>query len=84
MTDAQIFPNPSNGNISIRFENAGASDVTIEISNLVGQIVYTSKETAVIGSNAINLDLADLNDGQYIVKIGNGTEQTIAKVQIAK
>lgn len=84
LTDAQIFPNPSTGNISVRFNNAIASDVTIEISNLVGQIVYTSNETTVSGSNAFNLNLADLNDGQYIVKIANGQTQTIAKVQISK
>ena len=84
LTDAQIFPNPSTGNVAIRFNNTIASDVTIEVSNLVGQIVYTSNETAVSGSNAFNLNLADLNDGQYIVKISNGQTQTIAKVQISK
>lgn len=84
LTDAQVFPNPSAGNVSIRFSNAVSSKVTIEVSNLVGQVVYTSTETTVAGSNAFNLNLADLTDGQYIVKIGNGSEQTITKVQITK
>lgn len=84
LTDAQIFPNPSNGNVSIRFNNAVSSDVTIEVTNLVGQVVYSSVETSIAGSNSFNLNLADLTDGQYIVRIGNGTEQTITKVQITK
>lgn len=84
LTNAQIFPNPSTGNVSIRFNNAGSSNVTIEVSNLLGQVVYTSTETTVTGSNSFNLNLADLNDGQYIVKIGDGQSQTIAKVQISK
>lgn len=84
LTDAQIFPNPSTGNVSIRFNNTVSSNVTIEVSNLVGQVVYTSTETTVAGSNSFNLNLTDLNDGHYIVKIGNGTEQTISKVQITK
>lgn len=84
LTDAQIFPNPSEGNVSVRFNNAVSSDVTIQVSNLVGQVVYTSTETTIAGSNSFDLDLADLNDGQYIVKISNGQAQTIAKVQISK
>ena len=84
LTEAQIFPNPSTGNVSVQFNNATSSEVTIEVSNLVGQVVYTSTETTVTGSNSFNLNLADLNDGQYIVKIGNGQTQTIAKVQISK
>lgn len=84
LTDAQIFPNPSNGDVSIRFNNTVSSDVTIEVTNLVGQVVYSSVETSISGSNSFNLNLTDLTDGQYIVRIGNGTEQTIAKVQITK
>lgn len=84
INDISVFPNPSTGNVSVEFNNAVSSNVTIEVSNLVGQIVYTSTETTVAGSNSFNLNLADLNDGQYIVKIGNGTTQTIAKVQISK
>mgnify|MGYP003928283729 CR=1 FL=1 len=84
LTDAQIFPNPSNGNVSIRFNNTVSSDVTIQVTNLVGQVVYTSVETTIAGSNSFDLNLTDLTEGQYIVKIGNGTGQTITKVQITK
>lgn len=84
LTDAQIFPNPSTGNVSVRFNNTVSSDVTIEVTNMVGQIVYTTSTSSVAGSNAYDLNLADLNDGQYIVKIDNGQTQTIAKVQISK
>lgn len=84
LTDAQIFPNPSTGNITVRFTNTVSSDVTIEVSNLVGQIVYTSTASSINGSNSIDLDLVDLNNGQYIVKIDNGQAQTISKVQISK
>jgi thiol-disulfide isomerase/thioredoxin len=84
LTEAQVFPNPSNGNVSIRFNNTISSDVTIQVVNLVGQVVYTADETTVAGSNAFDLNLTDLTEGQYIVKIGNGIEQTITKVQITK
>jgi thiol-disulfide isomerase/thioredoxin len=84
LTEAQVFPNPSNGNVSIRFNNTISSDVTIQVVNLVGQVVYTANETTVAGSNAFDMNLTDLTEGQYIVKIGNGIEQTITKVQITK
>ncbi len=84
LTNAQIFPNPTAGNVSIRFNNAVSSNVTIEVSNLLGQVVYSSIETTVTGSNSFNLNLSNLNDGQYIVKIGDGKSQTISKIQISK
>ncbi len=84
MSDAHIFPNPSTGEVSVRFNNTLSSDVAIEVVNLVGQIVYTSTSSSVTGLNSIDLNLVDLNDGQYLVKITNGQMQTIAKVQIAK
>lgn len=84
LSNAQIFPNPSTGNVSVSFTNAISSNVTIEVSNMVGQLVYTSTQNSISGSNSFNLNLTDLNDGQYIVKIEDGQTQTIAKVQISK
>jgi len=47
-------------------------------------VVYTATETTIAGSNSFDINLTDLNEGQYIVKIANGAEQTITKVQITK
>jgi hypothetical protein len=84
LTETTIFPNPTNGDVSIQFNAASASDVTISISTLLGQILYTDIVNATTGMNAIDLSLTDLQTGQYIVKIDNGSSQSVHKLQIKK
>ena len=82
--EVSVFPSPSTGDVSVRFNAAVASDLTINVTNLTGQVVYTTPAASVAGSNQIDLNLAELADGQYIVKISNGQAESISRVQISK
>lgn len=69
----QLFPNPTQDNINIVFENEQVVNGNITITNTMGQTIKTIK--APIFPNAtLEISVRDLADGVYIVNIGNGKE----------
>jgi hypothetical protein len=63
-----IYPNPFNENIFVDID----SDSKIEISNLLGKIVYSNT----IYKGVSKIDLNNLSLGMYVLKISNDTNQT--------
>jgi len=60
-----IYPNPSNGNFSVRSNESG----NYSIVNSTGQIIVTSNF-----SNNFTVDLTSFPKGIYILQINNGTQ----------
>jgi hypothetical protein len=60
----ELVPNPSNGNVKVRF-NQVVQDAEITIFALTGQQVSSLK----VSGNMTNLNLTHLNDGVYLVRI---------------
>lgn len=79
----RAYPNPNNGmfNLDVRLNNA--DDITINIYNVNGQIVYTQK-LGVITSNNVSLDLSTLSAGVYNVNISGKNTQIVKRVNIIK
>ncbi len=75
ITATGIYPNPAKNelNVNSTFKNAG--DVTINITNLMGQTVRENNLT-VQSEERINevIDIKDLNAGLYILSISSGDE----------
>ena len=82
LAEIKLFPNPSNGNVTLTLNAADANTATIEVSNLLGQVVYTTSNEFVSGNNDIQLDLSSLETGQYVVRVSNETTSTTASIQI--
>lgn len=70
----EIYPNPTNGNITV----SGANINMVEVYNLCGQKVLT-----VNGSQNVNVDMSALESGVYMVKVievnGNSTVNKVVK-----
>ena len=70
----EIYPNPTNGNITV----SGANINMVEVYNLCGQ-----KVASVNGSQNVNVDMSSLNSGVYMVKViennGNSTVNKVVK-----
>ncbi len=64
-----VFPNPSKG----IFHLTSNHNTVIEISNLLGDIVYFNDH--IIANE--NIDLSSLNNGIYFIKAQNGIIQKV-------
>ena len=64
---ANIYPNPAQNNVNIELSNA--LDGTIELLDLTGKVLESQK---VLGTS-IDLDLSELSNGTYIIRITSPT-----------
>lgn len=72
----KIYPNPNNGNFTIKLENSSFNN--IEIYNSIGMIVYSE---VVNGQSQISINLpSSLKDGMYVVKLIRRDSTTTQKL----
>ncbi len=67
--DAQVFPNPSNGNVKIESK----SNFTLKVYDLFGKLVFEND----VPTNLYQLNLQ--NKGMYVCILNNENNQTITK-----
>ncbi|HET6400326.1 MAG TPA: T9SS type A sorting domain-containing protein, partial [Candidatus Kapabacteria bacterium] len=66
-----ISPNPTTGEVSLRYTLRGASENgSIELEDALGRMVFEQRVSLVSGPNqAIQLDLSGLPSGMYLARI---------------
>ncbi len=73
-----VYPNPSNGEITIRLNENNNESSIITISNLLGQEIYSATTNKQM--NYINL--SQVEKGIYLIRISNKTTDTVKKLII--
>lgn len=68
ITAVALFPNPSNGEITVKVDAENISDFTISVINTLGQVVYENKQIY-SKDNATKIDLNNQSKGVYFVRI---------------
>ena len=78
---SQNMPNPFTGSTTINVSTQTAADVTVEVSNIIGQSIYTINAGIINGTQEIILPAENLEAGIYFytVRIGN---ESISKKMI--
>lgn len=75
-----VYPNPNNGAFSISISNAGSNELGISIINLLGKEVFkTSYKNNGTDFNQ-QMDLNDLADGIYYIRVSIGSDVKIKKI----
>ncbi len=74
--NVNIYPNPTNGVFNI--ENVRGADV--EVFNLVGQRVFSAIEV----EENISVDLSNLSEGTYVVRISGTNSVKTQKINLVK
>ena len=67
-----MYPNPTNGALALEFGQATTEAATLRITDIQGRVVMTNEILA--GVTLQNLDVAHLDNGQYIIIIESGAE----------
>ena len=75
----KLFPNPSNGNFNLQFDDFKSGDIEVNIIDIAGKTVYKNKFQ--LSGNKINLDI-NLENGVYFVEIKNSKSNTIVVKKI--
>ncbi|MCS7074181.1 MAG: T9SS type A sorting domain-containing protein, partial [Bacteroidia bacterium] len=75
------YPNPTTGNVFLDLTTEVEENVTISVTNLLGQVVKTQELTTEIGINQISLDLSSVPAGIYTVTVQTANQRVITKVE---
>lgn len=78
-TELSIHPNPSNGKFRVELENLDSEDLTIIITNTLGQQVYSISNS---GDLSRNIDLSKLEKGIYMLEVNNSIRSIKKKIII--
>jgi len=78
-----IWPNPTNGGLRIRFGLPGGTEVEISIFNILGQRLWSMKKNYLLGWHNVRLP-ADFPSGQYFIRIKSKFGEATVKGIIIK
>jgi hypothetical protein len=76
-----VYPNPNTGKFTVNISNQEASDMTIELVNMSGQVVYRNQVTAAYSYNE-DIDASSFAKGIYYLKVNNGKGVKVEKVVV--
>jgi len=79
-----VYPNPSTGLVNLEFEINQDSDVTIEILNMNGQLIYAEKISEKAGHYVHNIDLSSFTNGVYMLRVLNNGIIENKRIMIGK
>ncbi len=80
----QNFPNPFNPSTTVSFALPTASDYTMTIYNVTGQVVRTISDKAEAGTVELNIDLSDQASGIYFYSVDAGEFSATKKMVLVK
>ena len=83
--DVVIYPNPAREIVNIRYELTEASEVSLEMFDMLGkQVRFLDQGYAYEGSHTVEFPVSDLKAGMYLLIINTGNSQIANKVRVVK
>jgi hypothetical protein len=80
-----VYPNPAGEQVFVNFMLNSSSDVTIEIINTLGQIVFSQRHNGLTsGFHQYNISTENLAEGVYMVNVRTADEGNLKKLTITK
>jgi hypothetical protein len=79
-----LFPNPSNGMLSVELNAEKQTNIQITILDFVGKVVFDENYSFGQGQEIRNINLYDLNNGLYFIRFRSGDTIYTEKLVIDK
>lgn len=80
--EIKVYPNPASDYVWVDLKSDEIKDATIELYDLEGKLIYSSKLNLIEGSTKI--DLHNLNSSQYILRISDNTGNVLQTFKLIK
>lgn len=80
--DAIMFPNPTTGTTTVRFNLSKQTDVVINISTIEGQRISSTNHGSLVGTQSVEINTSDWAKGIYLVEILSGTTSKVMKLMV--
>ncbi|KAA9325382.1 T9SS type A sorting domain-containing protein [Adhaeribacter soli] len=80
--NVKVFPNPSNGLVTIEVNKASGNTIAINVFDALGRSVISKNETLNGGSYANQIDLTSFTKGIYMLQVQTGENISIRKIVI--
>jgi len=84
--DFSVYPNPASNQMAIHYKLKNEEVVELKLLNLSGQLMkkITTNQKQTIGDYKKTIDVSDLNDGIYLVKLSTSSYTKTLKVIVSK
>ncbi|WP_375562855.1 T9SS type A sorting domain-containing protein [Bernardetia sp. OM2101] len=80
----KLFPNPSNGNFTIQFNDFDAEEGTLNIVDLTGKVIFTKELKNINNKSEEQLELPNVDNGIYIIQVQTQKGVYQQKVMVVK
>jgi hypothetical protein len=80
----RLFPNPSNGELSVEINSEKYTQIRITILDFVGKVVFDKSYSFSQSQETTNLDLYNLSNGLYFIRFNSGDTVYTEKLIIDK
>ena len=77
----RVYPNPTDGKFMVSISNQEATDFTLELVNISGQVVYRNEVKAAYSYDN-EIDASSFAKGVYYLKVNDGKAVKVEKVVI--
>lgn len=75
-----LFPNPTNGHVTLLFDFSTNDNIQIKLFNLMGQLIMTDELKNKTGKTSYDMNLSALSHGMYIISVTTGDNTISEKV----
>ncbi|TKB96317.1 S8 family serine peptidase [Pedobacter cryophilus] len=80
----KVYPIPANNILNLNFEVLKKENLSINLTNLVGQDVYATKKDNFTGKYSEGIDLSNFDDGVYVLQVKIGEKFYTQKITVVK
>lgn len=84
LNSLNIYPNPSNGRFNIEVNLTTQKQVSFQLFNPVGQLLWQQNTEVASGTTLLNVDAGNLPPGIYLLELNSDSGKAIRKITITK
>lgn len=77
-----VYPNPNNGTFALKISSDRSKQLDIEISTMIGQVLYNEKINVNPGESNFQPDYKIEDAGVYLVKLSDGQNSFVHRVRV--